>query len=264
MTNYAIAKPYWKTAPAKHNPSLLDKSLFKFNQPPHAKVDSKTLINWEGTQRESIGIASHSHWFVKASVAGLSDLQDHLHSDPPDSFEKLQDVWNKVEDMKELLQSAGKGIEDLAKLTVGTCNDLLLVRRDSWLENFNKSLSTDLLQKLRSSDLQQAQLFDEALVQESLVQAEKKQSDQRQNRLISGIWDLSKGPSTQKSTFSKDNPTGFNRKPFNPNYNASSGFNSQPSRDSGRSPRVGNFNNNNNNNYNKNKLISMLIIHHPQ
>jgi hypothetical protein len=156
---------------------------------------------------------------MKASVAGISDIQTSLSSGTPSSYDEAQALWNKMEDVKELLQSAGKGVEDIARLAVNTSGCMLLARRDAWLETMAKSLSQDTVLGLRGSDLQGPQLFQEDLVQEAIVKAEKSQSDQRSNKLISGIWDLTK----KSSQSSKENNSGFTRKPFN-SYNPPSNY----------------------------------------
>jgi hypothetical protein len=217
LNNYPVADPMWNIAASKTNPALFHKSLSKTSQPPQAQMDLKALANWETSQREMIAMANHSHWFIKATLSGLTDLQQALHSEPPFSFDQLQSMWNRVEDFKELLLASGRGVEDMTKLAVLTSSNIMLTRRDAWLKQFHKQIPSDLKTNLRNTDLQGNQLFDESLVQETIVQAEKSQSDQRQNRLISGIWDLSRKAAPARPVAGS---SGFTRKPFTQTQNS--------------------------------------------
>ena len=191
MRNYKVADPKWNPEAVIYNQELLGSSIFPAKQAPKVSCDQAKFAKFEGSAKELISMANNSDWFIQASMEGIARVQESL-SNPPEDKDGLSILWNQLEDVKELLQSAGKGQEDIAKQSIYLANNLVLTRRDSWLDAAPKQVKPDLLKQLRYTDLQGAKLFDEGILSSVLESADRHKATNRQDRLVTGIWQLKK------------------------------------------------------------------------
>lgn len=180
-TYYSIKDQPWQSSAQEINEEIKCSSLFGISKRDEkydlVKFKNKTIKEMETKGRQLIGILSHLDWFVESSVkilkvmeavAGQKNVTDH----------ELDDVVSMAREAQQLLGSTQKGILHAGEFAVDNVGQLVLMRRDGYLDRVkNKSdkkvsssqcLKDTQIQQLRSSDMNTDRLFPEKVVTDCL------------------------------------------------------------------------------------------------
>ena len=180
----------WLVAASQHNTSLTSAPAFNFQGMPKVILDQERMRILECSAREEFSLASCNTWFLKASRNGLEGLQNRLIEvsqketiQPEDWLE----LWQKVENIQELVDATGIGTKKMAENAVSDIGAMLLLRRDSWLK---KLVDTRIITKqdmwdLRLANLNEKSLFNQADLERVHEKAQKCESE----TMTKKIWD---------------------------------------------------------------------------
>ena len=226
MNCYEVAQPAWRRMSSAMNASLTsttDKSLYRPAYAPYVRLDQKRMQEWENVERDNLAIESHTDWFIRGTLAGLDNLFREL-SERAEKDTSLSHLANSAADLKELLESAGMGVQHLALNSVHMTGSMVLARRDSFLDYMKDKISRESLWRLRFSDLQGPYLFEPPRLEEAKRDAERRSADTKHDQLIEA---LRENKTSGSASGKQDKPT-FQRKPFSASQVLNSGGQQSP------------------------------------
>jgi len=233
MRNYEVAGDPWQRTASLHNSSLLSDRNLEFSLAPNVVVPQEKVKEWETSAREEFSIASYTTMFLKSAQKSLLAVQEKIHKR---SFEMPEaqpvtktewgDLWNDVEDGLTCIDSAGRGVRNIAESTVSDIGSLLMTRRDSWLQPLEKrKIPKEEICNLRHTDLNSSLLFDQVALNQVSEKAEKLKSGRLQDKFYEHMLESSR--KDKKESFARRNPrgnkassTGYNPS-YTPSYNPS-------------------------------------------
>ncbi len=243
LDRYPTTGVPWRTVPpAEHDEQVLNTSLYPGRTAPILKCSLTQVREWESISREALTVMSHLDMFLSASGTLFKDL--------------YSDVTNRRDtDASALFTHARLGInlnyamalaiQDLTKSLAWVISDMTVLRRDRWLQQFDKKVPRELLIKLRTSDVNNSCLLDPTLLEEAKAAAEKKAEKKSQHDLQKAHVDSIKGFKTVLDTFStkssqnngNNNNKKFGKRPWqdrHQNSNQSSDDSKRPRQDGGQ------------------------------
>ena len=184
----------WPNVACIANSTLL--SDFSFKTAPRASLEQDRLRKWEASAREELSLSSYNTWFLKASRVSIEDIQDQLvkkgeklDKDNEKEKEFLGSIWRQLENVRELVDSAGIGTKKVAENTVSDIDCLILARRDSWLKKLleEKSITKQELWDLRHTDLNERALFSQIDLDIIHEKSQKRVSDTLTKRMLENL-----------------------------------------------------------------------------
>ena len=205
MHNYKVADSCWNPRALQYNHDLLQSSIYTNDKPPGITFDQAKCAKLEGSVRDFVTVANLGQTFCKAGQESVRQVQEALR-DPPTDQEGFSRLWNQLADAQELFDSVGRAHEDVASMAINISSNLVLLRRDAWLEKMKTVKPVDL-QHLRRSDLQGEMLFEEEVLAEAGNKTEQAVAFKRQDKMLSGICDLQKKAQGGKQSFQFERKT---------------------------------------------------------
>ena len=180
----------WLVNSSQTNTSLSSSQAFNFQGNPKVVMDQERLRIWECSAREEFSLASCNTWFLKASRIGLDKAQESLEG--LKKKKKLTDddwaeLWQKMENVQELIDAAGIGAKKMAENAVSDIGSMLLMRRDAWLKKLVESrvITKQDMWDLRLADLNEKLLFNQEDLERIHDKAQKRESE----TMTKKIWD---------------------------------------------------------------------------
>ena len=155
---------------------------------PEMSIKVSHLKSWESGNRELLNVLTYGDWFVACAkllvqtsvnrIAAVAKKKEPLEGD------QLTFVHQFLNDSYNLLDSAGKCIQDTNKVTVEKICGQVLVRRDSWLSRFAPEVGQKAKDDLRCCDFNGKELFGEKEIEAAKKSMEDKKLDKAQSSLI--------------------------------------------------------------------------------
>ena len=136
-----------------------------------------------------MSIASYTESFIWASQEKLKTMATNLDNrrfadDPTLTIEHIEDLAEDVGQTLDFLQSAAIGLKDMVKMTVDRIGSQVLVRRDTWLNVFPKTLPRAERLELRHADLNGKYLFGTKLVDKAKEVVSSQVRDKVNNKFL--------------------------------------------------------------------------------
>ena len=190
MGNYEVEECPWNNEELKVDPNLHNnEALWPNNENPQLRVRSKHLRHWETSNRESMSVASYTESFLWAGQEKLREIIGKLDNrrytkDQTMSWAHIENCIGDVAETLDFLQSAAIGLKDIVKMTVDRIGSQVLVRRDTWLGAFPKTLPRAERLELRQASLNGEFLFGNELVEKANEVVSNQVRDQVNNRFL--------------------------------------------------------------------------------
>ena len=180
---YEIPSNPWGTV-SLPDPQIKKSAIYSYDNKPYIKLSTDELCKWELTSRKCLAILNYNEHFVVGARSILTEVMEKLRSS--DWSDKDQEAtWDTVGQAKDILESAGKSIHDLAKLSVDRLGAEVSVRRDAWIGSMTDHLSAEDKDGLRCTKFWgSSELFSKGKIQELMALAEAKKTSKVQNVLL--------------------------------------------------------------------------------
>ena len=120
----------------------------------------------EKNSRDMLSVASYVDMFLWASKKMMKDMMEKLdaacYDDSPHlDFERIQDLYEGMEEATVFLNSGKIGLKDMIKGTVANIGSLVLARRYAFIERMERGLSQQMKLNLWKGDINKPALFGE-------------------------------------------------------------------------------------------------------
>ncbi len=239
-----VGAPWNTTPPAEHDHSLVKTSLFPGSSAPTLKCSLTQVKDWEGIARESLNVMSHLDLFLSASGTLFKDLFSDIINRRETN---AADLFTHARMGINLNYAMAVAIQDLTKSLAWIVSDMTILRRDRWLQTFEKKIPRDILIDLRTGNVNGPSLFDPNLLEKAKeaaeLQTEKKNRMDLHKATLESLRGVRSAIDSRGAT--NNNNKKFGKRPWNEK-------NQEHQQTDSKRPRQNNDNNNNNNNNNNN------------
>ena len=181
MKPYQLERCPWEKSP-RANPSLMESTIFPYKYMPKVSIKYFKMEDLENCSRDMLGMASYSDTFLWATKETIKEAMKKLDTTryqevPSMNLEQIQDLHENLETSLELLQSSARGLQDVIKGTVNNIGNLVLCRRDAFLEGMLMQVPQEMKSMMRQNSINADLLFDTDVVERAkkLVTEEKKE-----------------------------------------------------------------------------------------
>jgi hypothetical protein len=181
MQFYDIAECTWQVKAPSSQKALLKSKLYPHGGNPNLYVSWDRMSEWESMGRECISMLSHLDHFVAANAKLARTMFQKMEDGVKMSEEE---IWNFARMGMCMSYSAGMAIQDIAKNVIWQVGEENITRRDAFLEKMKKNLPDGEVLKLRASDLNGPQLFDEEQREAAERIADGRSKDKLQSTLV--------------------------------------------------------------------------------
>jgi hypothetical protein len=209
MSFYDIAECPWPSKAPPYQQSMLGTKAYPSKSTPSMRINTERVVEWENNSRECVSIASHTDYFI---AAGMKLFQTLLEKTEQDEEVPPATVWNVARMGIGMMYSAGMGVQDLTKNIMWQVGEQVVTRRDQWLEKMKYRLSNHELIKLRCSDINSPNLFDDELVEKAQKVAAEKRTEEVQEEVMHKV--LSLGDSSKSYSKSKTGGRKFDKQSY--------------------------------------------------
>ena len=150
---------------------------------PIYSVAPERLHGWEASNRETLAMLTYTDWFVAAVRTMLVDMGDRLAKKDV-SVAALDGLVVDALEGVQILESAGRGMKDLAQATVHRLCAQTLTRRDAWLKKMTQDCPREEKVQMRMSGMNIPQLFSQELLEKAQGALERNKADQVHNSVL--------------------------------------------------------------------------------
>ena len=166
----------WRNSEAKVNsqfPRITRASAYPSTGPPSRPLAQESLRRWEGAAREDSYIINHAAGFSRCST----ELQEKMSQNITLLCSRLnkgkisKDVTNALNDLRDLMAfhqkvsvAMGMSLQHLADSLFVNMSNLVLLRRDAYLEFVKQGVKPDTMNLLRNAPLFGYGLFPDAAI----------------------------------------------------------------------------------------------------
>ena len=138
MVQYRIGDNTWQLVP-KVDTGLMESTILPDIRSPKVLSDMKGTEEMQKNSRDMLSVASYVDMFLWASKKIMKDMMEKLdaacYDDSPHlDFERIQDLYEGMEEATECLNSGAIGLKDMVKGTVANIGSLVLARRYAFIE----------------------------------------------------------------------------------------------------------------------------------
>jgi hypothetical protein len=178
----------WRRQAPLNNGCLLESELYRGRSEPSPHVSASRLRSLESELRDNITILSHMDWFVAAAKKEAQNQVTALETrerpvDDEAGHEADQEVWNGCQNITELLDSVGRGIQDITKTLIHATGYCTLIRRDAWLDRM-ENISKESVLKLRCGDINAPKLFEDEALKEVAEECGARRMSRMQDSIL--------------------------------------------------------------------------------
>ena len=166
----------WSDQEAKVNsqfPRLIKASAYSPSGPPSRPISQDYLCHWERCAREGSYVVNSAAGFNRCSSelherisSGVSFLQSKVNKGkaPKDFTDTLKDVRDYVAFQQSVSVAMGTALQHLADSLFVHLSNIILLRRDSYLEHVKPGIKPDTLNNLRNGPLFGHGLFPDSVL----------------------------------------------------------------------------------------------------
>ena len=127
--------------------------------------------------------------FLWASKKMMKDMMEKLDAtcyddNPHLDFERIQDLYEGMEEATEFLNSGAIGLKDMVKGTVASIGSLVLARRSAFIERMERGLSQQIKLNLWKRDINNTTLFGEEKLDDAKKMLREDKSDKVQTQFL--------------------------------------------------------------------------------
>ena len=188
MTQYRIKDNPWQQVP-KVDTGLMESAILPDFRSPKVLWDMKGTEKMERNARDMLSEASYVDMFLWASKKMMKDMMEKLDAaccddNPHLDFERIQDLYEGMEEATEFLNSGAIGLKDMVKGTVANVGSLVLARRYAFIERMERGLSQQMKLNLWKGDINKTTLFGEEKLEEAKKMLREDKSDKVQMQFL--------------------------------------------------------------------------------
>ena len=188
-SSYAMIDPPWNECFLSSPVQMIGTPLMplekdKLPNVPNYLVATDRLLGWEASNREDLSVVTYTDWFISTVRTMLLDMADRLARKDM-SVESLDRLVVDAIEGKQILESAGRGLKDLAQSTVHRVCSQTLARRDNWIKRMTQDCPREDLVKMRSSDFNGPQLVSQELLERAQEVLQRSKTDRVHTRILS-------------------------------------------------------------------------------
>ena len=173
-------------------PTDLDKSK-STSQVPQYVIPTDRIHGWEASNREALAILTYTDWFMSTVRSMLLDMANRLAMNDV-SVETLDSVVVDALEGIQLLESAGRGVRDVAQATVHRICTQTVSRRDAWLKKMTDDCPREEKVELRVADMNASHLFIPELMERAKEALQQNKADKVHSKIL-GEHAMNKTPS---------------------------------------------------------------------
>ena len=187
MAQYRIRDNPWQQVP-KVDTGLMESTILPDFRSPKVLWDMKGTDEMENS-RDMLSVASYVDMFLWASKKMMKDMMEKLdaacYDDSPHlDFERIQDLYEGMEEATEFLNSGAIGLKDMVKGTVTNIGSLVIARRYAFIERMERGLSQQMKLNLWKGDINKPALFGEEKLEEVKKMITDNKSDKVQTQFL--------------------------------------------------------------------------------
>ena len=192
----AAAKPNCMTSSIYMSSHTSDKD--RLNDFPVIKLKDKQFKELECSGRDQLPILNYTDWFVATSKMMLEKSMEALNKDDV-QISDLEEIWNDLGEVLELLDSVGRCVSDLYRINVDFITHMVLFRRDAWLDRLSPQIDINIKYDMRMDDPNLSTVFSEVMVDKAKKNLKEEKLEKVQDTVLASQANVSK-PQTRSLT----------------------------------------------------------------
>ena len=187
-SSYTMNDPPWHESFLSSPVQMVGTPLMPVNKDVPSNVSTypvavDRLHGWEASNREALAMLSYTDWFVSTVRTMMLDMANKLATNEV-SVETLDGLVVDALEGVQLLESAGRGVKDLAQATVHRMCAQTLTRRDTWIKKMTQDCPREEKIQMRLSDMNTGQLVSQDLLEKAQEALQRNKTDKVHSSIL--------------------------------------------------------------------------------
>ena len=187
-SSYTMIDPPWNESFLSSPMQMVGTPLMPLDKDKSVNVQSYSVATdrfhgWEAGNREALSMLTYTDWFVSTVRAMLKEMADKLARNDV-SVATLDSLVVDALEGVQLLESAGRGVKDIAQGVVHRLCAQTLTRRDTWIKRMTPDCPREEKIQMRLSDMNVPQLVSQDLMDRAQEALRRNKDDQVQSTIL--------------------------------------------------------------------------------